>query len=141
MLGKDYQEPDDRRVDERQHYRRAADVLGALRQAVVLERDAVDGGFDRGVEQLDDQHQDQAGDQQGALDPGVAEPEGDRRQQRDQDQLLAEGILVAGRGGEAGKRVARRVDDALQAGLALEGAFGLRLLLYVGIPSVNSSSS
>jgi len=53
----------------------------------------------------------------------VAEPERERCEQRDQDQLLAEGVFVLGGRGEAGKRVVRRVENATQAGLALVRIF------------------
>src|SRR5690606_3324848 len=41
--------------------------------------------------------------------------------------FLPKGILVAKRRAQAGERVAERVEDARQAALALEGAFGARL--------------
>ena len=101
----------------------------------MLERDAIDGGLDRRVDQLDDQHEEQAADEQRALDAGVAQPEGERREQRDGRELQAEGNFVTRRGSKAGERVLGSGDDALGAGLAFVRAF------YVGIPSVNISSS
>ena len=90
---------------------------------MVLERDAVDRRLDCRVEQLDDQHQDQAADEQRALDAGVAQPERERREQGDQDQLLAEGVFVPGGGGEPGERILRRVQDPAKARFPLVRVF------------------
>ena len=102
----------------------------------MLDGDAIEGGLDRGVEQLDDQHEQQAADQRRALEAGAAEPECERSEDRDQDEFLAEGILVAGGRSEAGQRIAGGVQDPLKPGFPLVGTF-----VYVGIPSVNSNSS
>ena len=101
-----HQQPDHADVDEREHHRGAADVLGALGEAVVVERYAVDGRLDRGIEQLDDQDQQHAADQQRALDAGLAEAQPERHQHRGEQQLLPERVLVARRRGEPGKRIA-----------------------------------
>jgi hypothetical protein len=66
----------------------------------------------------------------------VAEPERERREQPDHDQLHAEGVFVPRGGGEPGQRILGGGENPPQAGLALERAF-----FYVGIPSVNSNSS
>src|SRR5687768_15487560 len=102
----------------------------------MFEGDAVDGGLDRRVDQLDDQHEEQAAEQQRALDAAVAEPEGERREQRHHGELEAKGDFVPRGGGEAGERILDRGEDAPQAGFSFMRAF-----FYVGIPSVNSSSS
>ena len=109
---------------------------------MVLERDPVDGGLDGGVQQLHDQHQDQAADEQRAFHAGIAQPERERRKEHHQDELLAERVFVLRCGGEPRQRVMRGVEDPAQPGLPLVGALWLPVfLLYVGIPSVNSSSS
>lgn len=78
---------------------------------MVLEGDAVDGRFHRRIQQLDDQHEDQAGDEQRTLDAGIPEPQRERGEQDDEDQLDAERILVPRRCGEPRERVARCVED------------------------------
>ena len=69
----------------------------------MLDGDAVERSLDRGVEQLDDQHEKQAADQRRAFEPAVAEPECEGSEDRDQEELLAESIFVAGGGSEAGQ--------------------------------------
>jgi hypothetical protein len=104
---------------------------------MVLERDAVDRRLDRRVEQLGDEDQEQAADEQRALEAAVAEPEADRRGRREDDQLLPERILVARRRGQAFQGVPGCVQKTLKSGLPLVRTFFRQL----GVASVNSSSS
>jgi hypothetical protein len=82
------------RTAQRQQHGGAAHVLGALGQVVPLGADAVDGGFDGGVEQLHDHHQDRAAREQRHFDPAAAQPEGGRDHDDRQDGFLAERRLA-----------------------------------------------
>jgi len=53
----------------------------------------------------------------------MAEPERERREQRDHDQLHAEGVFVPRSSGEAGQGIAAGVDDPAQAGFSLVRTF------------------
>jgi hypothetical protein len=57
----------------------------------------------------------------------MPEPQRERGEQDDEDQLDAERILVPRRCGEPRERVASCVEDPPQPGLALIGAFCLRV--------------
>src|SRR5581483_7477205 len=57
ILAEEHDRPDDREIHEAEEHGGAAEVLRALGERVVLERDAVDRGLERGVEQLHHQHE------------------------------------------------------------------------------------
>ena len=101
--------------------RGAAHVLGILRQRVAFQRDAVDGGLDRRVEQLDDQRQQAHRDHQRAFAATDVEEEGHRDQHHVEQHQLAEGGFTAEGGEETCEGIAGGVEDTLEAGLAFEG--------------------
>lgn len=116
--------------------RGAAHVLGILRQRVAFQRDAVDGGLDRRVEQLDDQRQQAHRDHQRAFAATDVEEEGHRDQHHVEQHQLAEGGFTAEGGEETCEGIAGGVEDTLEAGLAFEG--GRR---HVGFSSIRKAGS
>ena len=64
----EHETPHHRAAHEAHEYRRAADVLGLLRERVILERDAVDGRLRGRAEQPRDQHKQHRVDEQRRLD-------------------------------------------------------------------------
>ena len=116
--------------------RGAAHVLGILRQRVAFQRDAVDGGLDRRVEQLDDQRQQARRDHQRAFAATDVEEEGHRDQHHVEQHQLAEGGFTAEGGEETCEGIAGGVEDTLEAGLAFEG--GRR---HVGFSSIRKAGS
>jgi len=77
------------------HHQRRAQVLGLAGQRVVLAAGAVHYRLDGGIGQLHHDHQDTAEQQQHALDASLAKPEGRRKQEQAENDLGAEGFLVA----------------------------------------------
>ncbi|MCY1409305.1 hypothetical protein D9M71_246520 [compost metagenome] len=88
---------------------------------MTLEGDAVDRRLHRRVEQLDDQRQQAHGDQDGALAATDVEQEGQRQQHAIEQHQLAERRFAAEGRAQAIPRIAGSVEDAFEAGLALEG--------------------
>jgi hypothetical protein len=87
----------------------------------MIERNAVDSGFERRVDDLDDQHEQHAANQKRALRAVRAEEPRARNEHDSEENLQPERRFVACRGCKARERVARRVHDAAQATLSLEG--------------------
>jgi hypothetical protein len=79
--------------------------------------DAVDGGFDAGVEQLDDHHQQHRARQHRHLDPALSDPEGQRHQHHGGDGLLPKRRFTPSRP-QAGQREQEGMPDPAQADAA-----------------------
>ena len=100
--GKQDQPPHGRGIDEGDEDRRAADVLGALGEAVVFQRDAVDGGLDAlGGDRALAQRECQAAEQLVAAEVGPAAVFLDHLGHLEVDALVGGEALVAGQAATA----------------------------------------
>src|SRR3989338_4666887 len=66
LSAKQNQHPDHRKVDDGNEHRSTADVLCALGEPVIIQRDTVNRSFDSRIQQLDDEQQQHAAYQKGA---------------------------------------------------------------------------
>src|SRR5882762_6921332 len=122
-LSDEDQEPHHCDIDKAYEYRSAADVFRPLCKEVIFQRDPVDCGLHRRIEQFHDKHQEDARDHQGSLGSADRDEKGRRNQESRKQAFLAERTLVAKRGGYTLQRIAERVPQALHPGLALEVTF------------------
>ena len=125
-------------INANDHRNAVASVLALLRHdgSVWLARmrrdaDTVDHRLHGAVEQLDDQHEHTATHQHQPLHRVLADPPGERHQDRTQRQLLAEGGLIAKGGDRPLERVTGGVD---QVAKGCWGAGGWRLPTAAGCP-------
>src|SRR6266436_4717741 len=90
---------------------------------MIFQRDPIDCGLHRRIEQFHDKHQQDARDHQGSLGSADRDEKGRRNQESRKQAFLTERILVSKRGGHALERVAERVPQALYSGPAFEVTF------------------
>ena len=121
--GEENEAPHYHHIDQGDEDCGAADVLGTLGQVMVIEGNAVHGGLEGRIDELDDDHQQHAGNHQGLAEGADGQEQGQGDEHRRQPGLLAEGVLVAVGGGQAGHGIVEGVPHPGQTGLAFEGAF------------------
>src|SRR5690554_2546781 len=86
---------------------------------MIVERDSVDGRFDRGIEQLDDQNEQYRRHQHRLFHTALAQPQAERDQHCSEQQLLPESIFVQERRREPVERIVEGIPDTPQPGLSL----------------------
>src|SRR5262249_42652077 len=97
------------------------DVLCSFREQVVLQRDPVDGGLNRRIEELDDEDQEHARDHERLFRPAHVKEKSGGNEHDGEQTLLPERVLVPEGGRHALQGIAERVPQAPYPGLALEG--------------------
>src|SRR3989475_1065568 len=90
---------------------------------MIFQRDPIDCGLHRRIEQFHDKHQQDARDHQGSLGSADRDEKGRRNQESRKQAFLAERTLVSKRGAHALERIAERVPQAPHPGPALEVTF------------------
>src|SRR5882672_9261834 len=130
-LSDEDQQPHHCDIDKAYEYRSAADILRSLCKEVIFQRDPVDCGLHRRIEQFHDKHQEDARDHQGSLGSADRDEKGRRNQESRKQAFLAERTLMAKRGGYTLQRIAERVPKAPHPSFALEVTF-LHSLLVSG---------
>ena len=105
--------------------RGGAHIFGAFGQFVFLQRSVIDRRLDAGIEQFDNQRDKRGHNQHHAGGRTEREHKTQHQQHAVEIHQLAE-ALFGHRGFEAVHRIAAGIDDALQAGFALN-LFGIRL--------------
>ncbi len=104
--------PDQHAQQQGEQHGGTAQVFGGLAQVVPLQRNAIDGVLDGGVEQLDNEHQQHTACEYGPLGPGATEPQRQRQQDEGQRELLAERRLGLPRCAQTAHGVDARVVHA-----------------------------
>ena len=90
-----HQNPDDQEIDKADQHGRATNVLGAFGQPVVIQRDPVHCCFDRRIDQLDDEKQQNTGDHQRATEHLMLDQKRQRNQHACEQHFLAKSIFIA----------------------------------------------
>ena len=111
-LGSQYQSPDDHRIDQAHQHGRAADILGAFGEVVMLQGDAINRGFDGRVKQLYDDDQQHAAYHQGLADMSGWQPQRQRDQHGGKMYFLTESIFVFISGAKSRQRIAECIPQA-----------------------------
>ncbi len=104
--------PDQHAQQQGEQHGGTAQVFGGLAQVVPLQRNAIDGVLDGGVEQLDNEHQQHTACEYSPLGPGATEPQRQRQQDEGQRELLAERRLGLPRSAQTAHGVDARVIHA-----------------------------
>src|SRR6267378_2628459 len=119
-LSDEDQEPHHCDINKAYEYRSAADVFRPLCKKVIFQRDPIDCGLHRRIEQFHDKHQKNARNHQGSLGSPDRDEKGRRNEESRKQAFLSERILVPKRGGHALERIAERVPKAPPPRFALE---------------------
>ena len=111
LVARQHEQPDDARKHKRAENRRGAEIFGMTGKLVELAADPIDDGFNRRIDNFDDQHEKPNAGEQGAFDPVAPKPTSERYHQQRKKNFVAQSGLTMPCSAQALEGITRRQQD------------------------------